>query len=131
MTSYRELRNQNNDLFLVARGFNLPAMLFAPLWAGAKQFWPAAGVTLVVNLGIKFAIAKAHDADLHLLQYALFSALLGFAGLFGYYANALLTAYRVSKGWTVVSYIEAENEELAASIANDPNRNSAEVKGKS
>ena len=106
-------------------------MLFAPLWAGAKQFWPAAGVTLVVNLGIKFAIAKAHDADLHLLQYALFSALLGFAGLFGYYANALLTAYRVSKGWTVVSYIEAENEELAASIANDPNRNSAEVKGKS
>lgn len=122
MSTYRELRNEKNELIVIEKGFNVPAMLVAPLWALTKQFWPAVAVTLAVSMVIKFAMAAAYEADLIAMYYAFYVALLGLAILFGYYANMLLAAYHISKGWRLVGYIEADNADIATNIANDPKR---------
>jgi len=117
MTTYRILKAEGKAPLAIAKEFNWPAALLAPLWAAYKGFWPGALIFAAGNIFLRFIVKTLETGTSYFPVIGFVCLFIGWTFLIGKYANLLLTAYKTSKGYKLVDLLEAVNEDAALEIA--------------
>ena len=112
----RILEADGREPIAVKKGFCWPAAAFGAFWALFKRFWSGAAVLLGVMVVVNTLGRAAERSGSMVLSFASFVLLTAALYLIGRYANLAFTAYLTSKGYRVVTEVEADSPEGALRI---------------